>query len=58
VRRIPPKPERNVSHGVGESLRKLPPMTPIVISMRATEIPVSTEIRLAKKIRKPMTKAI
>jgi hypothetical protein len=58
VRRMPPNPERNVSQGVEEILRKFPPITPRVISIRATEIPVSTEMRLPKKTNNPMIKAI
>jgi len=56
--KAPTKPERKVSQGVGVSLRKFPPITPKVISIKATEIPVSTEMRLARKTNKPMIKAI
>jgi hypothetical protein len=43
---------------IGETLRKFPPITPNVISIRATEMPVSTETRLPKKTSNPMMKAI
>jgi hypothetical protein len=53
----PYKTRKKGKTGVGESLRKFPPITPKVISIKATEMPISTETRLLKKTSNPMTKA-
>src|SRR6266566_3629262 len=49
VRRTAPKVARKLTHSLVCSPRKLPPITPIPISISATEMPVRIETRLATK---------
>jgi len=49
VRRTAPKAARKLTHSLVCSPRKLPPITPIPISISATEMPVRIETRLATK---------
>jgi hypothetical protein len=53
----PYKTRKEEKTEIGETLRKFPPITPKVISIKATEMPISTEMRLPRKTSNPMIKA-